>query len=268
MKFNRLASAVVAVVVTCTVSLSAQANHSWNNYHWAHNTSSFTLQVIDSTSSDWDDELNLALGQWSKSSKLDLVVTAHNSYSSTRRSCPAVSGKIRVCNYNYGNTGWSGLASINLDSRGHITQGTAKMNDAYSSGQNGRRHTMCQEVGHLFGLTHTSENGSTQNTCMDYSGSSTSTAPNQHDYDELRSIYYRLDSYNSYSKNFALTLPNADNAAAGNSIAGNSMAGNLPMGVRVKRGVFDEVWAASDGKGGVWIHHVMLAPGQEHMDAL
>lgn len=96
-----------------------------------------------------------------------------------------------------------------------------------------------------------------QGTCMDYSQSPNSTAPNQHDYDELATIYQHLDSYNSYSTNMALTLPSANRA----------MAGDIPMGVRIRRGVFDETWAAPDGKGGVWIHHVLLAPGSEHLDA-
>jgi hypothetical protein len=261
MKFNCLASAVAATVVTCAISFSANASHSWNNYHWARNTSSFTLQVIDSVSSSWEDELTRALGEWSQSSKLDLTVTSYSNSASTRQSCSAVAGKIRVCNYTYGTNGWLGLASINLDSNGHISRGTAKMNDSYSSSfasQNERWHVMCQEVGHLFGLAHTSEDGSSQNTCMDYSQSSTSTAPNQHDYDELATIYSHLDSYNSASANFALRLPSADKA----------MAGDVPMGIRIRRDRHDEVWAAPDGKGGVWIHHVFLAPGSEHADAL
>ena len=46
-----------------------------------------------------------------------------------------VTGKMKVCNANYGYNGyngWAGLASINVNSNGHITQGTAKMNDSYT----------------------------------------------------------------------------------------------------------------------------------------
>ena len=259
MRSQRFAVAIGGFVAALAVSMTANANHSWNNYHWARTTSSFTLQVVDSTVSSWDDELSLALSQWSQSTKLDLQVTAFDDSSRTRKQCRAVAGKIRVCNAAYGNNGWLGLASINIDSQGHITQGTAKMNDSYSSSfasQDERRHVMCQEVGHLFGLGHTSENGSTQNTCMDYSQSPTSTGPNQHDYDQLVAIYGHLDSYNSYTTGAALS---ADKS---------SMAGQAPMGIRVRKGVFDEMWAAPDGKGGVWVHHITLAPGYEHTELL
>lgn len=265
MKLNRLATAVVGAAVVLTASLTANASHSWNNYHWARSTSSFSLQTLDSTvsagtNSNWPALLRTAASQWSQSTKLDLVVSPYTNTSTSRRKCAAVAGKIRVCNASYGNNGWLGLASINLDANGHISRGTAKMNDSYSSyfnsDPNEAPHVMCQEVGHTFGLGHTSEDGSTQNTCMDYSSSPTSTAPNQHDYDQLATIYAHTDSYNSYSTSLAL------------SVEQKSMAGDNPMGVRVRKGVFDETWVAQDGKGGLWVHHVTLAPGFEHTELL
>jgi len=258
MKRNRLLIACAGAAAVLVASLAANASHSWNNYHWARNTSSFNLQVIDSNSSDWDDELARALSEWSQSSKLNLVVTSSDDSSRTRRRCAAVAGVVRSCNYAYGNNGWLGLASINLDSNGHITRGTSKMNDSYTSSmsnQNTRWHVMCQELGHTFGLGHTSEDGSSQNTCMDYSSSPNSVSPNLHDYAQLDTIYSHLDSYNSYTIGAAAMSPGQQ-----------AMAGENPMGMRIRRGVFDETWVAPDGKGGVWIHHVTLAPGHEHTD--
>jgi hypothetical protein len=73
------------------------------------------------------------------------------------------------------------------------------------------QHVICQEIGHTFGLAHQDESGISLNTCMDYyhntSASDTkSTHPNQHDYDELVTIYSHLDS--STTIGAALSLPN------------------------------------------------------------
>ena len=247
------ALAVAIAAATLAVS-TAFASHSWNNYHWARTTSEFTLQVIDSTTPDWDDELTQTVSDWSTSSVINLSITAHDDSSRIRKRCPMVSGKVRVCNASYGGTGWAGLASINLDSNGHISQGTAKMNDFYSMSADFRNHVMCQEVGHTFGLGHTSEDGSTQNTCMDYSNSPTSTRPNAHDYAQLSTQYAHLDSYNSYSSSLA------------SSTATKSPAGD--MGWRIRKGVFDETWVSPDGEGGLWVHHVYLAPGHEHTELI
>ena len=272
MKFNRIAAVVLGVGAVFAASV-ATASHSWNNYHWARTTSSFTLQVVDSNTSTWDDELSRALSDWSKSTKLDMRVTAGDSSSTTRQRCPAVRGKVRSCNYTYGNNGWLGLASINLDSKGHISQGTSKMNDSYSTSfasQNERWHVMCQELGHTIGLGHTSEDGSSQNTCMDYSQSSTSVSPNSHDYNQLATIYGHTDSYNSYSTSSAMTA--TSNAASASdarlSPAQRAMLGDVPLGARVRTGIFSETWAAPDGRGGVWVTEVYLAPGFEHDELL
>ncbi len=116
----------------------------------------------------------------------------------TGKRCRATAGRVEVCSAAYGRNGWLGLASISLNGN-HITQGTVKVNDTYFAlaqydNPQERAHVMCQEIGHTFGLGHTSEDGSTQNTCMDYSQGSTSTAPNAHDDDQLNAIYGHLDS--------------------------------------------------------------------------
>jgi hypothetical protein len=92
------------------------------------------------------------------------------------------------------------------------------MNDTYFNtatynNPNEREHVMCQEVAHTFGLDHQSEDGSSQNSCMDYfsntganAGSTVSTRPNAHDFEELRIIYGHLDATTTLA---ALTTPAA-----------------------------------------------------------
>ncbi len=76
---------------------------------------------------------------------------------------------------------------------------------------------MCQEVAHTFGLGHQSEDGSSQNSCMDYfsntganAGSTLSTAPNAHDFEQLRSIYAHLDSTTTVAAVSAQAASGAD----------------------------------------------------------
>jgi len=179
------------------------ADHSWGTYHWARTANPFTLQLGDNVTSAWDAYLEVASVDWSKSSVLDTVIVA----GSGSRNCKAVKGRVEVCNGKYGNNGWLGIAQISV-SGSHITQGVVKMNDTYfnTSTYNTsawRQMVVCQEIGHTFGLDHQDENFTNPNlgTCMDYTGDpSTNQHPNQHDYDQLETIYSHVDTAVSSDK--------------------------------------------------------------------
>ena len=189
---------------------TVQANHSWSTYHWARTTPQFTLKIGDNLSAaDWKGHLSQASSDWNSPQLFGAastpLLTAIVAGQSNRR-CSMVAGTTQVCNSKYGNNGWLGLASINITGSDHITQGTAKMNDTYFStatynNPNEKLHVMCQEVAHTFGLGHQSEDGSSQNSCMDYfsntganATSTLSTRPNKHDFDQLNIQYAHLDS--------------------------------------------------------------------------
>ena len=73
----------------------ANANHSWNGYHWARTSNPFTLKVGDDVTAAWDAHLVEALGDWSVSSVLDLVKVAG---SANPKNCRPTAGRIEVCN--------------------------------------------------------------------------------------------------------------------------------------------------------------------------
>ena len=190
---KRFLGALAGVLVAAALGAPvAAAGHSWGNYHWARTSNPFTVQLGDNMSGSWDPLLARASSDWSRSSVLDTVVVPGQA----KGKCRPSAGRVEVCNGNYGFNGWLGLAQIWI-SGGHITQGAAKMNDSYlGSGYSttNKQHVICQEVGHTFGLDHQDESGADLNTCMDYSDRLDNPSPNQHDYDQLATIYAHRDS--------------------------------------------------------------------------
>jgi hypothetical protein len=201
MRLRLRRSAFVALAAAALVGWAAtpaQASHSWGGYHWARSGEAH-LTIYASVTSAWSGNLSTANSDWNRSPYLQNTVVSSDTGSSARRRCSMPSGAIRVCNYAYGNNGWAGLASINLSGGNHISTGSAQMNDTYESGSPAaeRQGVMCQEVGHDFGLDHQDENFNNPNlgTCMDYTNSwGSNQHPNQHDYDQLASIYRHNDS--------------------------------------------------------------------------
>lgn len=216
MSRNRIV--LVAAIILVALPLAVWATHSWGGYHWARTSNPFTLKIGDNlTSTDWKGHLSSSIQNWNagRTPVQSLIVAG-----TSNKRCSMVAGTTQVCNGRYGNNGWLGLASINITGGTHITQGTAKMNDTYFdtatyNNTNEREHVMCQEVAHTFGLGHQSEDGSSQNSCMDYfsntganAGSTLSTKPNQHDFDMLNSIYAHLDSTTTLASSAASTASN------------------------------------------------------------
>jgi hypothetical protein len=194
--------ASATMMVTLYVS-SPSASHSWNGYHWARSSSRLALDLGDNLSSNWDSYLDTASTDWTKSTVLNTTVVAGES---TRKNCRPADMKIEICNDAYGYNQWLGIAQISVSGK-HITSGSVRVNDSYfnTAKYNSpawRQLVMCQEVGHIFGLDHQDENFDNKplGTCMDYSNDpAPNQHPNQHDYDELVSIYKHLDSTSTAS---------------------------------------------------------------------
>jgi hypothetical protein len=224
------ALAIAATLVFAVFPSGANANHSWNGYHWARTSNPFTIKLGDNVSGLWDGMLVTASSDWSQSTVLDTTIVAGGTRPKT---CRPTSGRVEVCSASYGNTGWLGVAQVWL-SGSHITQGTVKNNDYYFGSSTYQynntaemQHVICQEIGHTFGLDHQSTDGTSLNTCMDYyhntSASDTkSTHPNQHDYDELVTIYTHLDS--------TTTIGSAPAAPASGDLESPSEWGKLVSG--------------------------------------
>jgi len=191
---------VTASLASAALSSTAVANHSWGGYHWARSANPFTIKLGDNVSSQWDGALQTASSDWSADTAKNPLNTTVIAGSTAPRKCRATIGRVEVCNASYGKTRWLGAATISV-AGGHITQGTAKMNDTYYdtpayNNDTWRAVVMCQEVGHTFGLDHQDESGADFQTCMDYADApdADNMHPNFHDYEQLAAIYSHLDS--------------------------------------------------------------------------
>ena len=200
----------MALFALALLPTPTHASHSWGSYHWGRTSNPFTLKLGDNLAGSWKPYLGTTSYDWTLSSVLNTTVQA----STKGADCAPTSGRVEVCNADYGATGWLGVAQIWAYADSHIAQGTAKQNDYYFSQPKyntsaWKNLVMCQEVGHTFGLGHQDEvfDNANLGSCMDYTSDPDGTLknqlnnehPNQHDYDQLdKKIYRHRDSRNTY----------------------------------------------------------------------
>lgn len=256
MKRHHLVTTIAAACIAAGTVSTALASHSWGGYHWARTTNSFELQIVNSTTPDWDPYVDIATDDWSASSVLDMRdvdIDTGDTSNKTRRQCRADQGTVRICNLEYGYNGWLGVAGISIDSNDHITSGYTKLNDSYFNASYynkdvWRQSVTCQELGHNVGLDHQDEdfNNTPIDTCMDYRDPPWPT-PNKHDYDELASIYGHTDDHDSY-----VAYDSGSGGGGGNDGGGGGNGCNAPPGKGCnKAGFAGEVgWGASLGRRG------------------
>ena len=200
---------MIVAVATALFSTTLDADHTWDAYHWARTSTAnpVNLIVVNSTTSGWDGYVAYAIEDWSQSDVLTLVEENGSTSRKARRRCQAPSGKIRVCNLAYGQTGWLGIAGISIDTDGHIFAGYTKLNDTYFSwdyynDSYWKQSVTCQEIGHAFGLDHQDEDLNSViplDSCMDYQDPPW-PSPNDHDFEQLGIIYDHGDGFNSFAE--------------------------------------------------------------------
>ena len=229
-------AAIAAVGLAAGAGSPVGATHAWGDYHWARTANPLTLKLGDNVNSVWDPYLVTTSSDWTQSGVLDTTIVKG---SANPKNCRATAGMVQICNSTYGSNGWLGVAQIWV-SGSHITQGTVKLNDTYFNTAKyntsaWRNLVMCQEVGHTLGLNHQDEifDNANLGSCMDYSNDpSTNQHPNQHDYDELATIYAHLDSTTTVN---ASTVSSRQPASWGRLVSGVARSGQVSVHVKKVR---------------------------------
>ena len=201
MRATRRATAItVAVLLGLLLVTVASADHQWGRYKWK-SASPVELTIGDNVTAEWDAHLGVAIADWDASDVLTLSEVP-GGVGADVENCTPATGKIEVCNYDYGDNGWLGIASIWIAKGKDIVKANARMNDHYFvndgnysvDADNWRQLVMCQEIGHDFGLGHQDEDfdNAPLGTCMDYTVNPLTDAdihPNAHDYEQLTAMY-------------------------------------------------------------------------------
>ena len=132
-----------------------------------------SLEVDNACSDDWDSFFAAAVNDWDSGNDYGapdaLTLTTQKVDRDT--TCEYVEGLMKVCNNDYGDTGWRGINEY-ITLNNYITMSVAKMNEYYlaNAPDDERQYTMCHEIGHGFGLAHTDEvfGNTPLGNCLDY----------------------------------------------------------------------------------------------------
>jgi hypothetical protein len=163
-------------------------------YMWsgASGSGGLDLELWNALTDDWQSYFDQAVTDWESGTPDALSLTTKQITAESE--CSPVDGVMKVCNGDYGDTGWRGIneyATIN----DLIVSSSAKMNEFYvsESDTDERQYTMCHEIGHGFGLPHTDENfyNPVLGNCLDYTEikKSDNLKPGQVNYDKLAGLY-------------------------------------------------------------------------------
>lgn len=284
--FHRTLALGVLSALLVFANATAWGDHSWGPYHWARTTNSFDLTIINSTTNEWDPYVTQAISHpveldWSRSAVLSMVEdTSGSTANRVRRQCKGGNGKVRICNLEYGFTGWLGIAGISVDTNGHITTGYTKLNDSYFNADyynndSWKQSVTCQELGHNVGLGHQDENFGNQSlfSCMDYQDPPYEY-PNAHDFNQLEGIYAHLDTYDSYDGASEVPVDGGGDGGCNSPPGKGCNKSDLPesnrdigWGVSVGRSGNSETFMRIDPDGTRHITHVLWVDDEhDHSD--
>ena len=178
-----LITAIIAILGLLAVATVASADHAWSVYHWPSDNLNPT--VVDKTSSSLY-KVTEGVEEWAN------LGTAIQPEMASKGNADIKVGESVIRSSSF-----LGLAGVYLDDDGHITRAEIVLNTRLlvDYPQDVADHVLCQEIGHVLGLTHNRVGDSSpgDDTCMNDQVDLFTvqyTSPNDHDTDQLNAIYY------------------------------------------------------------------------------
>eukprot|EP00980_Cylindrotheca_fusiformis_P013441 scaffold3437_cov113-Cylindrotheca_fusiformis.AAC.8 len=148
---------------------------------WRNNGNGLSLEILDALDDNWQTEFDTAVTDWDNGDPDTLTLTVKQGQ--VDPSCSPVNGLMKVCNNNFGDTGWLGINEMVIRGQSTIESSVAKMNEYYlrNAEYDKRLYTMCHEIGHGFADT---------GNCLDYTNNpSANLRPGQINFNRLKELY-------------------------------------------------------------------------------
>jgi hypothetical protein len=122
-------------------------DNSTNTWRGTNGEGGLNLELWNALDETWQSEFAEAVNDWENCSPD--VMTLTSTQVAVDNTCTQVDGLMKVCNGNYGETGWLGINEVmKTVPDGIIQSSIAKMNEFYlnNADYNERLYTMCHEV--------------------------------------------------------------------------------------------------------------------------
>jgi len=161
-------------------------------YQWENGGNGLNLELYNALDDNWQGEYAIALSDWENGTPDSLTLTTKKV--EVDNACVPVDGVMKVCNGNYGESGWLGINELIIINGKKIKHSVAKMNEFYlfNADADKRRYVMCHEIGHGFGLPHTDEqfNNKDLGDCLDYTSTpKNNLLPGDVNFNKLQVLY-------------------------------------------------------------------------------
>ena len=162
----------------------ASADHMlFGRYYWVRPSSGDLRLHVYLNDVYWRSSFDDAMNEWA--SRTEFTFSTHSSSNCNLNQTYAY---VKICDGNYGNTGWGAVADVVTDpSNNQIRAGRVRLNTYYRWTHGSARSAWCQEFGHVLGLDHRGTSGTSSddpNSCMSYHPSEPEH-PDGHDVDQL-----------------------------------------------------------------------------------
>ena len=160
-----------------------------------------SLELHNALDETWQDAFFTVVDEWDNGAGVTDIDPLELSTKNidVDNACSPIEKVMKVCNGNYGVTGWLGINELITTVPQNIIQNSvAKMNEHYLHNADviERQYTMCHEIGHGFGLAHTDENffNADLGNCLDYTNfPENNLHPDTPNFETLANMYGTTD---------------------------------------------------------------------------